>query len=246
MAPRIIFSAWLQGVASAPAIVQLCLERWARLNPAHELHVLDAAESADLLAGLSLPALPAQALSDILRIKLLLERGGIWVDATLFPVVPLQDWLPAQEFFAFAQPGPDRPIASWFLAAAPGHEMIQKLWREVLHFWDRPRTMALYNGGLVAPNPVASVAPTAGRESAFYPYFWLHYLFAYLLESDAAFAASWAACLKLPAGPPHALQTFCNGPGPFLAQNLAPVARLAPVQKLNWRAPYPLAALAQF
>lgn len=242
--PRVIYSAWLQGAAQAPAVVQSCFQRWARLNPEYQLHVLEASDAATLLAAHHFPPVPPQALSDILRVKLLLEQGGIWVDAALFPVAPLQDWLPAgAEFFAFARPGPDRPISSWFLAAAPGHVIMQKLWAEILRFWCKPRQQAIYNGGLIPPNPAASVAPEAGGGSDFYPYFWLHYLFQYLLETDAEFAGLWALCAQPSAGPPHRLQAVCAGIAPV--ETIIAAAKSAPVQKLNWRAAYPLDVLAR-
>lgn len=245
--PRVIYSAWLQGAAQAPAVVQLCFERWARLNPDYQLRVLEASDAAALLAAHGFPPVPAQALADILRVKILHEHGGLWVDATLYPVVPLDGWLPGQmgggEFFAFARPGPDRPIASWFLAAAPGHVLLQKLWREVLGFWTKPRQQAHYNGGLIPPDPAASVAPESGGAGDFYPYFWLHYLFQYLLDTDAEFAAAWALCPQLSAGPPHALQAICNGA--VSVETFIAAARAAPVQKLNWRINYPLDILAR-
>jgi len=245
--PRVIYLAWLQGAAQAPAIVQLCFQRWARLNPEYQLRVLEASDAAALLAGAKFPHLPPQALSDILRVKLLLEHGGLWVDATLFPVLPLESWLPGQmagaEFFAFARPGPDRPISSWFLAVTPGHVIMQKLWHEILRFWCKPRRLAAYDGGLIPPNPAASVAPEAGGASGGYPYFWLHYLFQYLLETDAAFAAAWALCPQPSALPPHQLQAVCAGAAPVEA--IIAAARTAPVQKLDWRANYPLDMLAR-
>lgn len=246
--PRVIYSAWLQGAAQAPAIVQLCFNRWARLNPDYQLRVLEASEAAALLAPHNIPALPAQALCDILRIKLLHEQGGLWVDASLFPVVPLARWLPAQMadtgFCAFARPGPDRPISSWFMAAQPGHAMVRKLWHETLRFWHKPRRMARYNGSLIPPNPAASVAPAAGGATDAYPYFWLHYLFQYLLDTDMEFAALWARCTPPPAGPPHRLQTACTQP--VTAAMLHAAAHAAPVQKLNWRVTYPLDIFAQY
>jgi mannosyltransferase OCH1-like enzyme len=81
----VIYSAWLQGAAQAPSVVQSCFQRWARLNPEYQLHVLEASDATALLAGAKFPAMPPQALSDILRVKLLLEHGGLWEDATLLP-----------------------------------------------------------------------------------------------------------------------------------------------------------------
>jgi len=47
--PRVIYSAWLQGLAQVPAVVQLCFTRWARLNPEYRLQMLDATHAAALL-----------------------------------------------------------------------------------------------------------------------------------------------------------------------------------------------------
>jgi hypothetical protein len=244
--PRVIYSAWLQGAAQAPAIVQLCFQRWARLNPEYQLRVLVASDAAAVLAPHNLPPVPPQALTDILRAKLLLEHGGIWVDASLYPVAPLSAWLPGlmnnTEVFAFARPGPDRPISSWFMAASPGSLIMRRLWVEILRFWHKPRQLAQYNGGVIPPNPAASVAPEAGGASNEYPYFWLHYLFQYLLETDTNFAAAWSLCPHVPAIAPHQLQAACAAPA--TAQSIITAARTAPVQKLNWRAPYPLDLLA--
>lgn len=240
--PRVIYSAWLQGAAQAPALVRLCFERWARLNPEYQLRVIEASEAAAILSPYRLPPVPAQAMTDMLRIELLRRHGGIWVDASLLPIRPLAHWLPPCDFFAYAQPGPDRPLSSWFIAAAPG-PMPEALWIEILRFWSRPRRLAQYAGGIIPPDPVASVAPEAGGTSEFYPYFWLHYLFRHLLETDPDFAAAWARSPRPPAGPPHSLQAACAGSVSEPAIRAA--AARAPVQKLNWRAPYPLALLAR-
>jgi mannosyltransferase OCH1-like enzyme len=47
--PRVIYSAWLQAVAQAPAVVQCCFTRWTRLNPDYRLQVLDAKDATTLL-----------------------------------------------------------------------------------------------------------------------------------------------------------------------------------------------------
>jgi hypothetical protein len=248
--PRVIYSAWLQGRDVAPGVVKLCFDRWERLNPGYMLHVLESSGAAASLADVDVTMLPPQAYTDILRIKLLLEQGGVWADATLLPIRPLDDWLPAETapggFFAFARPGPDRPISSWFLVATPGHLIIQKIWDEIKRFWSRPRQFVTYgNGNYIPPDPVATVAPGHADTNGEYPYFWLHYLFRYLLESNPEFAASWALCPQVEALPTHHLQALCAGDPRAPAVVVNAVAHRAPVQKLNWRATYPLDLLAQ-
>jgi len=247
--PRQIFTAWLQGRDAAPAIVKQCFERWTTFNPGYTLRILEADEASAALSGLNVAYLPPPAYTDILRVKLLLEHGGVWTDATVFAMWPLERWLPALTepagFFAYAKPRPENPISSWFLSATPGHIVMQKLWAEILRFWSRPRALRRYGDDIIPPDPVATVAPGPADDSPDYPYFWLHYLFQHLLNTDAAFAAAWGACPKVAAGPTHALQFLCRKypRPPLFAQTLN--ANAAGVQKLDWRAEYPLEDFAR-
>jgi mannosyltransferase OCH1-like enzyme len=110
--PRIIYSLWLQGEKEAPDVCRLCFDRWAALNPDYELRILDFNDVRRLLGDSSIPFYsmrPQAALSNVTRARLLLRRGGIWVDSTLFPLQPLDEWLPETlqntGFFAFERPG---------------------------------------------------------------------------------------------------------------------------------------------
>lgn len=249
MIPRIIYSLWYQGVGQAPETVRLCFQRWQRLNPGYEMRILEAADVRRLLQGLplALERISMQALSDIVRIHLLAETGGVWTDATVMPTTPLDAWLPDHTeptgFFAFDRPKPDRPLASWFLAASSSQMLIQKWRREVTRFWSKPRACALYGGGLIPPDPDWEVAPDGGARCDTYPYFWFHYLFGYLLKEDADFARLWSLCRKVDAQAPHRLQRlFSQGSSPA-PEAIVAAAQAAPVQKLNWRQPYPLGLL---
>ncbi len=240
--PKTIYSMWLQGKEQAPDLVQLNFERWAALNPQYRLEVLERSHVASLLQDSVFPtiALPPQALSDVVRARLLLTRGGIWVDASLFPVKRLDDWLPdvltSAGFFAFERPGSDRPLSSWFLAATPDHFIFRQWWSEIAKFWSRPRR--LIEG--IPLNPVASVAPETAAQTDEFPYFWFHYLFQYLLDTSPEVAALWEHCFKFPAERPAKLQSlFGNNDAPSNTQ-IIEAASSAPVQKLNWRTTYPL------
>lgn len=248
--PKVIYSLWLQGANDAPELVRMCFERWASLNPGYELRVLDSDGVRAELAGSTIPfeSMTPQALSDVVRARLLSENGGIWVDATLFPMRPLETWLPNElsnaGFFAFDRPGEDRPLSSWFLAAARPSIVLRRWWEEIERFWSRPRSLATYRQGMVPDDPVATVSPLSQPAADEFPYFWFHYLFRYLIENEEPLSNIWSRVEKRSAGPPHQLQNlFASSQRPS-RDEIAAVASTAPVQKLNWRTSYPLDVLA--
>jgi hypothetical protein len=161
--------------------VQSCLSTWTRRNPDWEVRSLTADTIGDYVeADLPLNEGPPAALSDICRIFILREFGGVWVDSTLYCAAPLDSWLDdrlAQGFFAFARPGPDRMLASWFLAAQPQHPIVTAWADLVAEYW-RDRTK---------PDR----------------YFWFHYLFADAYQQDPALRRAWDAVPKLSANGPH-------------------------------------------
>jgi len=243
--PKTIYSLWLQGREAAPDLVRFNFERWEALNPDYRLKVLDRHGVLDLFEGVDLPIrdLPTQALSDVVRARLLCDDGGVWVDASVVPLKPLSQWLDdaltEAGFFAFERPGPDRPISSWFLAATPQNLIFRAWWKQIERFWSKPRR--LIQG--IPADPVASVSPNGATEDDQFPYFWFHYLFQYLLESDMEFAETWNKCARMAAGPPHRLQAlFANTPRPSVA-DIRSAASAAPMQKLTWRVSYPLDVL---
>lgn len=245
--PKVIYSLWFQGRDQAPEVVKANFLRWEKLNPNYQLRILDLEDVGALLRGVNLgvQTLPPQALSDIVRARLLQANGGIWVDASLFPVRPLDDWLPhvvtEAGFFAFERPGPDRPLSSWFLVNTPGHAILVRWWMEIERFWSQPRR--LING--IPANPAHVVSPNGSAASGEFPYFWFHYLFQYLLDTDAEVAACWHACTKISAGGPHHLQFLFSQPNSPTEIDIKRALNVAPVQKLDWRRSYPLEVFAR-
>ncbi len=235
--PHIIYSLWYQGINNAPPLVRLNFERWAKLNPGYTLKILNETTAREILSDskINIDKLSIQSLSDILRSMLLLETGGIWVDASLFPMKSLDEWLPekitSSGFFAFEKPGPDRPISSWFLACSKNNKMILAWYKEALKYWATERTVMQ----TVPNNPIEAIS----KQNEF-PYFWSHYLFQKLIERDRKFAKAWEACTKIPADAPCALQMlFLKHQRPEHS-DIFTVAAGAPVHKLNWRAEYPI------
>jgi hypothetical protein len=185
---KTVWTCWFQGREAAPALVKKCLRSWERNNPGWEFHCLDATTveryvSVKDYIDLHDQSLTAASLSDIVRILLLREFGGVWVDATLFCNRTLDEWLPdvmKEGFFAFAAPGPDRPLSSWFLSAASDNYLISTWFRKTIEYWSNR------------------------AESD--DYFWFHHLFREVCETDRTAAEAWARVPKVSAEGPHALQ----------------------------------------
>jgi hypothetical protein len=209
---KIIWISWLQGWQSAPPLVLKCLASWQQLNPGWQVRACAIEDFRVLLdlPDLSGKIITAASFSDLVRVQLLHEYGGVWVDATLLCRRPLDDWLPAlleEGFFAFERPAPDRPLASWFLAAESGHPLLAQ-WCQASQLYWRLRLKSN-------------------------DYFWFHHLFAELCASDARFRDRWARVPKLSgAERPHRAQLLgldSEDPAAFrqLQEEQCPVLKLS-------------------
>lgn len=184
--PRIIWTLWLQGWDNAPEIVRACQQTWRKNNKNWDVRALELADVTQVLKGdelISLVAekdLPPEAFSDVVRTALLRKYGGVWVDSTCYCLKPLDEWLHQvlpSGFFAFAKPGPDRMLSSWFLAAAENNYVIERWYRLTSEYWSTRNV----------------------RDH----YFWSHYLFAQIYAEDEVFRNKWDATPEISADGPH-------------------------------------------
>ncbi|MFL6603936.1 MAG: capsular polysaccharide synthesis protein [Steroidobacteraceae bacterium] len=188
---KIIWTCWFQGRQAAPEIVRKCVQSWEDRNPGWDVRCLDAStvsKYVDLSPYIDLTqqTVTAASLSDILRVLLLHEYGGVWVDATAFCNVPLDDWLPLAAdtgFFAFAFRGLEHPLGTWFLAAEPGNSLLAKWAAHAMRYWHR-------------------------RERTD-EYFWLRLQFGELCASDKQALRAWQDVPRISAAePPHTIQLW--------------------------------------
>ncbi len=189
MIPKIIWIYWHQGAENAPEVVKKCVLSWKILNPKYEVRLLSDADLYGFI-DLSHPVYAKTikksiaAYSDAIRINLLHQYGGIWVDSTLLCLQPLNQWLEKMEFdlFAFANPGPDRMISSWFLAASTDSYIAQEWKKAADQYWLRWKWKR--------------------------PYYWFHHLFADLYQSDDKYRKIWDHVEKVSSHGPHHLTPF--------------------------------------
>jgi hypothetical protein len=185
---KTIFILWLQGFSNAPDVVQRCAQSWKFYHPTGwKIVLLDLQNLHEYmtLEPVFLSIAPCE-IANVVRVHLLSQYGGVWVDATTFCNQCLDDWLlpyTQQGFFAFEKPGPDRLLSNWFLYADKNNYLMDQWCHATLHFHRNNTTE--------------------------HPYFIHHYLFGDLYDTDPRSKAIWDAVPKRPANGiigPHYLQ----------------------------------------
>ena len=219
--PRIVWIYWDKGEDAAPQLVRDCIASWRAENPGWRVCVLDDAALRNAVDLPELPAdIPVQAFSDLLRLRLLKQNGGVWADATAFCLRPLDNWLPVVSqggFFAFTWtskdrwflwPGLTREIGSWFLASEKEGVLISEWERAGFDYWTNRQKTDMY--------------------------FWVHMIFEYLAKTSGSFRKAARAMPKISCFNAHLIYD-CVERGVHDAEVVAALrAGAAPVQKLRW------------
>jgi mannosyltransferase OCH1-like enzyme len=129
-----IYFFWYQGIENAPIIVKKCLDSWYVYNPDWEIIVLDS-ENCNLTYN---NLLSLTHFSDILRLTILKDNGGLWVDATCFCNCPLNDWiLQYDKLFMFKNFNiKDKMISNFFIYSEKNNYIITKLYEETMKIYE--------------------------------------------------------------------------------------------------------------
>lgn len=211
--PKFIWTYWAQGADSAPYVVMKCFESWRDQNENWKFNVLDETNIAQFVDMSDLPRwLPFRYRANILRLRLLKQYGGVWVDSTTFCHRPLDEWLQlmcSTGFFVFSNPSEDRFVENWFIASTKGHLLVDS--------WERE--YARYIRRLPYPHEA---------------YFVAFYTFQWAILNDKVLGEAYRRCAALPAAQTFFLMSYFDGRTDFCDVKALVDAGL-PVSKLNWR-----------
>ena len=142
---RIIWICWLQGLEQAPEIVQKCVASVRHHMPDYKVQILT---SENIFDFVSLPehivrkyqkgTISFTHFSDILRTALLVQHGGIWLDATVL----LTDSIPSQMtdaplFFLQKSILSQMPHfgSNWFLVSYKGNAVMKRMFDLLCAYW---------------------------------------------------------------------------------------------------------------
>lgn len=95
---KIIWILWWQGIKDAPDIVKVAIDSVKKMNREYDVVIIDSSNYNDyicipdnIIKKLNNKSMTITHFSDILRMALLAEYGGVWIDATVLCTKPLDD-----------------------------------------------------------------------------------------------------------------------------------------------------------
>lgn len=147
---KIIWMCWLQGLETAPELVQLCAASVRRhLEPLgyriivlNENNLKDYVSLPDYIEEKKQKGLISGAhYADLIRLNVLLTYGGTWIDSTVFcssgnvPKWQLESPLFVYQILKPGLDGHSLPMSNWFITANAGHPILM-LTRDLLYdYW---------------------------------------------------------------------------------------------------------------
>jgi hypothetical protein len=151
-----IFILWLQGWENAQWINKQVAESWEINNPGWNIHYIDFnnlktyVNDIDYIYDITKNITP-QAKSDIIRLSLLKNYGGVWADATMLCMQPLDNWVheavePAELWMYHGDGGNMKATgpASWFIVSKKNGYMITR-WKNLCDiYWNMRYSAHMY------------------------------------------------------------------------------------------------------
>ncbi|MDE5610744.1 MAG: capsular polysaccharide synthesis protein [Odoribacter sp.] len=152
--PDKIWVSWLQGEENAPALVKKCIASIRKHSAGREVIVITNENIAQyvtfpdfILRKKAKGRISNTHFSDLLRIALLSQYGGIWIDSTVYLTAPLPDYILNAPLFCYKtshlSPGKIK-VSSWFIAAKPHHEIIVRTQAILWEYWKRNNRLCHY------------------------------------------------------------------------------------------------------
>lgn len=252
--PRTIWVLWYQGQADAPFLVQKCIDSWVKQNPTWEVVILNNDNLGEYIVS-DLPADKLESISlteqsNLVRLQLLSDYGGVWADATTICMAPLDEWIDdyaRSGFFAFERPGVDRIMSSWFIASVKNGPIVSKLRSHYCAFFLKNEFNIKGKRKQKILRRLERILNKSEKTTRFWfspivtkifkvcPYFIFHYMFERLVSKDSECKTIWKNTKKVSADLPHRIQRA----GIFSPLNEEYKAEIderhVPVYKLTWK-----------
>lgn len=151
---RKIWICWLQGFDNAPDIVKECYKSIKRNSNGYEVVQITLENINDYI---NIPSYIIQKwekgiisnthLSDIIRLELLINHGGLWVDATVWCTGEIPSYIRDSELFVYREGWYDSEainMGSWIISAHPNNYMLKQTLKLIYNYWEENNHMYDY------------------------------------------------------------------------------------------------------
>ena len=216
-APKKIWLCWLQGFENAPMLVKRCVQSVEQYCKGFEIVYIDEKNMCDyaplaphIKERFAQGRIPYAHFTDVLRTAILVEHGGIWVDATVLLTAPIPESILNEPCFMFQNPKPfqlPHATSNWFIVSAKAHPLMQRQLELLCDFWKRER-------GLI-------------------DYFMYYILFYILITENEEAKEFFDKMLYIPNTDARILQALLTQP--YNKKEWCQVCNLTPIHKLNWK-----------
>lgn len=208
--PDIIWQYWDQGECAAPPIIAACLASVRKNCTNCEVRVLDAnsiGRYINLPSFLKTKEISKPHLSDLIRLKLLANYGGTWLDASIFLTSPIPEVIQRASFFCYTRPCDPFLLSSWLISSRPAHPLVMTWHTALFDYW---RT-----------------------HDSIIDYFLMHHIFESHVTWDKSFRKIWESVPYLDSHKAHKLQGVLTEP--FFAEKFSNICSETPVHKLTYK-----------
>jgi len=151
--PNKIWICWLQGMENAPHIVKRCYLSIQKHSGSREIIVItenNMSQYVNFPEYIKKRILKKQIspthISDLIRISLLAEYGGIWLDSTCYLTDNIPDYVTNEPVFMFKSFLFSLHIkaSNWFMAAQPNNSIICQTRDMLYEYWRREKFLKHY------------------------------------------------------------------------------------------------------
>ena len=149
-----VYICWLQGIENAPELVQSCYQSMKHHIKDKKIVVITAENYSQYV---TLPDFIIEKwkkgiisnthFSDILRLEILIEHGGIWLDSTVYLTDSLPSYITDSELFVYRAGWFDYELVnmgSWLIRSTPNNIILNETQNLLFKYWESHNYICQY------------------------------------------------------------------------------------------------------
>lgn len=149
-----VWCCWLQGMENAPELVQACYESLKKNLKDKEIVVITSENLGEyvtfpeyIIEKWKKGIISNTHFSDLLRLELLIEHGGTWIDSTVLCTADFPDYVNDADFFVFRNDyrrNMSCKLSSWFMSSKADYPLLKYVRDLIFAYWQKENELKHY------------------------------------------------------------------------------------------------------